>query len=259
MQLSNKSDKQEQNGFYQTLNHLINKVVMRHVSRGVIPTREQEDVKTSILEKFLLKQNKIDGSFQGKSKIATYYTAVINRMCAEVIRKEQKHWYAVNEFVENSTPHDATLSFDAAKEVLVKEELKRFMASIMLFNGSQSKVILLLKYYYDIPLLPGDVANYAGDKEKEAIKILAGRSGLSKSVVNERLAKLVFLVEQKKMTGDAIRMWINKQVDILLYRMNGRNKSFHNKETIGVMLEMKFNTNQKIDNNKGYNALDDAK
>jgi hypothetical protein len=91
MQLSNKSDKQEQNGFYQTLNHLINKVVMRHVSRGVIPTREQEDVKTSILEKFLLKQNKIDGSFQGKSKIATYYTAVINRMCAEVIRKEQKH------------------------------------------------------------------------------------------------------------------------------------------------------------------------
>lgn len=238
MQYSNQSHKKVSDEFFETLNGLISKVVARYIARGAIPRREQSDVETSILEKFLLKQAKIDSAFQGKAKITTYYIAVINRMCAEVIRKQQKHWYSINENDEKDLPQNATVSFDTARSTLVKEELKRFRATLMLFNGSSAKVLLFLKYYYDIPIKDNEISNYAGAKAEKAKQLLDNRSKLPKAMINQKLAELVLLVEKKQVGGDAIRMWINKQVDILLCRMNGKNTSFHDKETIGLMLEM---------------------
>ncbi|MGM0650114.1 MAG: hypothetical protein ACQES1_06350 [Bacteroidota bacterium] len=238
--------KSEQNRFYNSVKEIITKVVVRYIARGVIPKREQQDVETAIIEKFLSKQDKIDNAFLGKAKKTTYYTAVINRMCAEIIRKEQNHWYAVNENNDSSLAHDTTLSFETEKQTLVQEELKRFRSGIMLFNGFQAKVLLFLKYYYDIPLHNRDVTNYAGSKDHEALKILGDRSKLSKADVNDRLAQLVLLVENKNISGDAVRMWLNKQIDILLRRLNGKNIRFHNRETIGVMLEMQNNSSENI-------------
>ncbi|MFO7791262.1 MAG: hypothetical protein R6V32_11915 [Bacteroidales bacterium] len=243
---SNQLIQKEQNRFYNSVKEIITKVVVRYIARGVIPKREQQDVETAIIEKFLSKQDKIDNAFQGKAKKTTYYTAVINRMCAEIIRKEQNHWYAVNENNDSSFSHDRSLSFETEKQMLIQEELKRFRAGIMLFNGSQAKVLLFLKYYYDIPLQNSDVTNYAGSKDHEALKILGKRNNLSKAEVNSRLAQLVMLVENKNISGDAVRMWLNKQIDILLCRLNGKNKSFHNKETIGVMLEMQYNSSESV-------------
>lgn len=238
MQYSNQSHTKVQEEFFNTLKELVSKTVMRYIARGIIPRREQEDVETAIIEKFLIKREKIESSFQGKAKITTYYIAVINRMCAEVIRKEQKHWYTINDQIDNHYHQQATVSFDTAKQTLVTEELLRFRASLMLFNGIRYKVILFLKYYFDIPLTDSDIKNYAGDKTEDARKILSERAKLSKAEVNEKLATLVSIIEKKEIKGDAVRMWINKQMDTILCRMNGRNNSFHCKETIGLMLEM---------------------
>lgn len=248
-QQSNQLSRKKESGFYNNLREMTGKVVGRYVARGVIPRREHEDVETAIIEKFLLKQNKIDSSFQGKAKLSTYYLAVINRMCAEVIRKEQNHWYAVNDMNDSGIFYDSTLSFETAKQTLLQEELKRFNACLLLFNSLQGKLILFLKYQYNIPVNTTDVEKYAGDKSREAMKILEGRNDLSKAMVNERLARLVALVEGKQLTGDAVRMWLNKQTDILLARLNGRGKRFHNKETIGVMLEMQISNG-----NNDFNA-----
>lgn len=242
--------KKEQKKFYNPVGEITANVVARYIARGVIPKREQQDVETAIIEKFLSKQDVIDNAFQRKAKKTTYYTAVINRMCAEVIRKEQNHWYAVNEKVDGSLPHDRTLSFETEKQILIHEELKRFSAGIMLFNGLKVKVLLFLKYYYDIPLHNCDIKNYASSKSREALEILGERSQLSKATVNDRLAQLVLLVENKKVSGDAVRMWLNKQIDILLCRLNGRNKRFHNRETIGVMLEMQHDYSENKNKNQ---------
>ncbi|MDG5799618.1 hypothetical protein QA597_04495 [Marinilabiliaceae bacterium ANBcel2] len=240
MQLSNKID-QKQSEFLSTIKSISSKVVGRYVSRGAIPERERGDVEDSIIEKFVLKKEQIDNRFKGKSKRSTYYTAVINRMCCEVIRKEHKHWHVVTNNSDEEFHHYATVELDSAKQTYVNEELKRFNNSIMLFNGTHSKVLLFLKYYFDIPLQESIITEYAGYNNKEAVlKILGNRKGLSKAAVTERLAKLVLLVENRDIGGDAVRMWINKQINVLLNRMNGNNKRFHNKETIGIMLEMKF-------------------
>lgn len=242
MPQSNLNIVREPDEFLQTIKALVTKVVSRYIARGVIPRREQKDVETSIIEKFLLKQDKINSAFQGKAKVTTYYIAVLNRMCAEVIRKEQKHWYAINDDEDNGLPQNATVSFDTAKSTLVQEELKRFHSSLMLFNGTADKFLLFLKYYYDIPLQEVEIANYAGSKKEEAKQILAERGNLSKAMVNERLAELVSVVEGKDVGGDAVRMWINKHLNTLLNRLNGKNRSFHDKETIGLMLEMQYSS-----------------
>ncbi|ALO14652.1 hypothetical protein L21SP5_00985 [Salinivirga cyanobacteriivorans] len=242
MQYRNQLNKKVTEEFFDTLKELITKVVARYIARGAIPRREQADVETAIIEKFLLKQEQIDSAFQGKAKISTYYIAVINRMCAEVIRKEQKHWYSLNEHDDKKILADSTTYFDASKQTLVNEELKRFRATIMLFNGSSAKVLLFLKLYYDIPITTQEIRNYAENKTAKAQKIIEMRSELSKAELNQKLADLVLLVEGKKVGGDAVRMWINKQMDTLLCRLNGQNKSFHNKETIGLMLEMQHNS-----------------
>ncbi|WP_462281063.1 hypothetical protein [Salinivirga cyanobacteriivorans] len=242
MQYRNQLNKKVSEEFFNTLKELITKVVARYIARGAIPRREQADVETAIIEKFLLKQEQIDSAFQGKAKISTYYIAVINRMCAEVIRKEQKHWYSLNEHDDKKILADSTTNFDASKQTLVNEELKRFRATIMLFNGSSAKVLLFLKFYYDIPITTQEIRNYAESKTAKAQKIIEKRSELSKAELNQKLADLILLVEGKKVGGDAVRMWINKQMDTLLCRLNGQNKSFHNKETIGLMLEMQHNS-----------------
>ena len=224
------------------ISQIINKVVRRYISRGVIPEREKEDTEMSVMEKFLKKKDKINSSFKGTAQITTYYTAVINRMCCEVIRKDQKHWYAVKETEEQDVDF-STLHFDTAKRSLLLEELKRFKHSLILFNGSYAKVLLFLKYYFDIPIQTSDIESYAKGFESEASLLLSERSNLSKAEVNDKLAQLVSLVENKSIGGDAVRMWINKQIETILCRLNGNNHSFHTKETISVMLEMIYTKN----------------
>lgn len=238
MQYRNKLKEEDQNEQLKTVSFIISQVVAKYISRRVIPERERGDVEMAITEKYLLKREKIHQAFEGRSKLTTYYTAVVNRMCCEVIRKEQKHWYAVEENEYTYKPESGSAAYDTARLTLLKEEMKRFSFALILFNDLLAKVILFLKYYFEIPIKDEEIHAYAGLKKDQAAAILGQRSGLAKAEVNEKLAELVLLVEDKKVGGDAIRMWTNKQIDILIARMNGDNQRYHNRETITIMLEI---------------------
>lgn len=238
MQYSNKHNTEEQNEQLKTVSFIVSQVVAKYISRGVIPERERGDVEMAITEKYLLKRNKIDQAFEGRSKRITYYTAVITRMCCEVIRKEQKHWYSVTQNEDSYNPEPGSSAFETARQTLLKEEMKRFSFALILFNDLHAKVNLFLKYNFDIPLKDEEIYAYAGLKKDRAVVILGQRSDFAKAQVNKNLAELVLLVENKKVGGDAIRMWINKQIDILIARMNGSSQRYHNRETISIMLEI---------------------
>jgi len=225
---------------------LSHKVVGRYVARGAVPLREKEDVENTILEKFLSKQDKIDKSFKSKSKKTTYYIAILNRMCAEVIRKEQKNWYSINSLNNGELKQESSTSFETEKQTLIKEEIKRFNACLQIFNQEKSKLILFLKYYFNIPLNKYDINNYAGKNSNEVQFALKGNNSLAKAEKNERLANVVLIVEQKNISGDAVRMWINKQIDILLNKLNFKQSRFHNRESLAVLLEI----NDSIEKNK---------
>jgi len=222
------------------IKELVEKVVLRYVNGSLVPFREKEDVVMSILEKFLNCRQKIDESFEGKSKISTYYIAIFNRMCCEVIRKEQKHWYAVNDHEHELNPETRFCSLgDTEKGVAIQDELRRFGIAMKIFNGQGAKINLFAKYYFNIPITDYDINSYCEKFPEEIVRLIGDRPPKNKAEVFGNLAKLVFLAEGKQVKGDAVRMWLNKKLDALLCRINMNGISSHTRETLQILMEIR--------------------
>ena len=218
---------------------VISRVVFKYVSRFAIPEKEKEDVEMAIAEKFISQHDKIVHSFEGRSKESTYIIAVVNRMCCEVIRKESKHWYSVSpQYNEHLIDNFSTLTYETEKALVISNELSRFQNVMLFFNSHQAKVNLFLKFYFDIPITEDEIKNYALSKHQEVGRILSRESNMQKSEVFERLAQVVNIVESKDVKGDAVRMWVNKQLDSILFRLNGNGIARHSAESVATMLEM---------------------
>ncbi len=218
---------------------IIRKVVSRYVARNAIPLREKEDVEMAVVEKFLKKRTETLKAFKGNSKLTTYYTAIINRMCCEIIRKEQKNWYIIHDgHQEEISKSSSTQIFESEKNILIKEEVKRLANTLLFFNGTMAKVTLFLKYYFDIPLEDIEIKSYNTCKFNALKSILSQRSSLSKTSMFENMAQAIHIAEQKKIGKDAARMWLNKHIEIILSRMNANGLSSHTKESLAILLEM---------------------
>ena len=212
-------------------------VVSKYVSRSVIPKREKEDVVMAIVEKFINQKKKIDSSFEGKSKITTYYTAILNRMCCEIVRKENKHWYAIIENDDSNNHEESTHTFETEKESIIKNEIIRLQNTLTLLNGEKAKTVLFLKYYFNIPISNSELNNYCHNKASNFLKFLERDENISKADIFENLAILVNEVESKTVKGDAIRMWLNKQIDLILMRLNSHGTSSYTKESLSILIE----------------------
>jgi len=225
----------------ETVIKISKKVVSKYVARSVIPLRDKEDVEMAVVEKFLNKKDKIINDFEGKSKIVTYFTAVINRMCCEVIRKEQKHWYSVpeNEQNDDKNKDSTTLKHEAEKRFVITSEVKRLSKAMLFFNGINAKVNLFIKFYYDIPLNDNDIISYSEEDKKFITDVLVSQQKYSKSDKFEKLALIVNKAEGKNIRGDAVRIWLNKQINVLLNRLNNNSSSNHNAESLGLLFEIK--------------------
>ncbi len=218
-----------------TIQEIAEKVVARY--NGSIPQREKEDVLMSILEKFLKKKTQIDKMFKGESQIKTYYIAILNRMVCEIIRKEKKHWHTMlDEYADiENTP---VFYPETENSLAIKEEIKRFKTIMMLFNGEQFKIYLFAKYYYKIPVSEQEIFDYSGKNHFAVKQILHQPFPDQKSETFNKLAQVTNIVEGKSIKADAVRMWLNKQLGIILKRINFNGVSKHTPESLGILLEM---------------------
>jgi len=228
--------------FLKEINRIADSVVSRYVARSAIPYREREDVKMAVLEKFLDKKEQILNAFEGKSKLTTYLIAVINRMCCEVIRKEKKHWYA---FVDDSdgmyAQKECTTVYETSKKLLFKEEVQRLSNTMQFFNGSCAKVNLFLKLLFNIPITSKDIELYSPDKADMIKEFFIDVDNSKKTELFEKMAHAQNIVENKNVGGDAVRIWLTKQIQTILQRLNGNEMSSHDKESLAVLFEMKEN------------------
>lgn len=220
------------------VSQVVEVVVRKYVARKAVPKREQEDVTMIVLEKFIDQKEKIMSSFQGKSSFNTYCVAIVNRMVCEVIRKENRSWYSVVEKEQRQTDNTQNSDFGTANALILKNEVVRFEQSLLFFNGSGAKVNLFLKYYFNLPLQLDDYHKYGPECGDELQQMLPYVESKSKGITFEQLAKAVNLVEGKELKGDAVRMWLNKQMDIILDRLNSTGGSNHDKESLAILCEM---------------------
>lgn len=217
---------------------LCRKVSFRYSQRGAIPQRYTEDVAYTILEKFLSSEEKITRSFQGKSKASTYCIAIINRMCCEIIRKDYQTWQQVSADDENQSTRESTNHYDTEKQAVIQSELTRLKYLLEFFNEEQFKFIVFFKFIYELEINRQELKAYAGEKFKEIEELILQHQNESLATKYMILAKINEIVARKKIQGDAIRMWLNKQTNTLLNRLNADGVSRHDKNTIAILFEM---------------------
>ncbi|MFA5419316.1 MAG: hypothetical protein WC341_12745 [Bacteroidales bacterium] len=224
--------------FILQISQMVDIVVRKYVTRKAVPAREQEDMAMIVLEKFIRQKEKIMSAFQGKSSFNTYCIAILNRMVCEVIRKENRHWYSV---VENDRSHPQetySLDYETEKSLVLKNEIIRYERALLFFNNTTAKVTLFLKYYFGLTPTAEDYHRYGGIHSHQLRQILTAHQNMTKGDAFERMARAVNLVEGKDVKGDAIRMWLNKQMEILLARLNSSGGSLHTSESLGILCEM---------------------
>ncbi len=222
----------------QMLDPLAKKVVGRYVANKAIPRREAEDVEMGILEKFMMRKDHILTSFEGKAKLTTYCIAVLNRMCCEQIRKDSKHWHMVQDEEKELLRENHGPAYESESATLIKLEVKRLETAMLFFNGNRAKVRLFLKYLNDLPLKDTDFEDYNINNKEELKKLLRREERTKKGDLYQQMAEAVRIAEQKNVQGDALRMWLNKQSETLINRLNAAGGSKHTQESLAILLEV---------------------
>lgn len=221
---------------------LAKKVVNKMLVRNAIPHREQQDTEQELMRKYVEKKSKIQSAFKGNSKPETYLTAVLYRMCCEIIRSDVKNW----DHVKHHDPTDffmRSISESSVENKMVINNEARFLKNIiLLFAEESARLILFLKVLYGIPVTNDDLYAYHKDyKNYELDKILKD------GVVNQNqeayalLEEVVKRVEKKAVGGDAIRIWLNKRVDQMINRLNGTvQRSNYDRKTFRILFDYTF-------------------
>lgn len=211
-------------------------VVNKYCMRKAIPQREKQDVELFVIEKLINKRDQIISSFKSESSFKTYSIAIVNRMVCEVIRKESRHWYAVEQehFFHKE---EKSSGIEVEKELFIKGEIKRYRLALRLFDGGGHKEYLFFKYYFGLSLSIADIEKYTINQSLEIHKLLNTECN-NKGEKFDRMAQVVNLVENKKVKSDALRMWLNKQLSRTISILNANGNANYSKETLGILLEV---------------------
>ena len=216
---------------------LAEKVVIRYVNKGIIPSREKEDTQMFIVEKFLRKQSQIHKNFLGKANVTTYCISVLNNMCCEVIRKELKHWK--NELNEISDIFVSNKE-SASQKTVIQDEINYLDKIFQLFDAEKPKVNIVLSYYYHLNVQQTDINEYIKvHNNKNAKPKLVIGGNLNKGEIFNNLADFICIVENKNIKPDAVRMWYIKITNTIINRLNGSfNRAYYDRDSFQVLYEL---------------------
>lgn len=213
-------------------------VINKFVARGVIPFADKDDIKQSVVEKYLLKENKIAESFSGKAQPRTYCSAVIYKMTCELIRSEMKNWKNINNDASEMLVDNRDTALNPEQSTIIENEVDLLEKGLITFGKERSKIELFLKYYFRIELNKKDFKGYSEGSEEEQ-NILRTDVNTKDKEIYENLCKLVNHQEKKVVQPDAIRMYINKHLTSIITRLNGRmGRANYTKETLGILFEI---------------------
>ncbi|MCT4637236.1 MAG: hypothetical protein N4A72_05975 [Bacteroidales bacterium] len=220
---------------YDTLLELSRKVVSRHAKYNTYCKNNLEDVIMSVVEKFLIKEKHILESFKATASLKTYYYAVLNRMCLEVLRSEMGKQDIIVESEVLDVISEREVSFEA--KIFIEEEVSRLKTIMVMFDDEMAKTNLFLKYYYRLLIKIFDLKRYAKSKYKSILFLRNSNKEMKKAEIFNDLALAVKSVEDKGIKGDAVRIWLNKQMDIIISRLNKNRESKYDKDSLSILFD----------------------
>lgn len=215
-------------------------IINKFISRGVIPFNEKEDIKQSLLEKYLLKREKIATAYSGKAQPRTYYSAVLYKMTCEVIRSELNNWKTIKSEVNEMLKYNKDNSLSPEQATIIHNEKDLLDKVLTTFGKERGKIELFLKIFYRVPVNNDDIKKcYKNHEDNASFEITENKPGIKDKELYSSLANLVNQYENKDVKPDAIRMYINKYINSILSRLNGRyQRANYTKETLGILFEI---------------------
>lgn len=217
---------------------MAHKVVIRYVQRHAIPAKESQDVEMAMIEKFLKQKQRIVQAFESKAAPETYCIAILNRMCCEVIRQEQKHWYHLDADEVLGKLDQSEPSFTCMAPVMFQFEINRLEQVLKNTAKHPAKLRALLAIYFDLQHAESWLTTYAGVHAKAAISMLNENVSQSKTAQYDLLGRLISLIEQRKVKADAARMYVYKEMDRLIEELNKNEQAQHSRETLRLLFEL---------------------
>jgi hypothetical protein len=122
-----------------------------------------------------------------------------------------------------------------------------------LFADEKVKLIICLSYYYGLTVFEDDINLYDEcSKEHKIQNILNLNAAESKADRFKNLCQMVNIVENKNLKQDAVRIWLNKAIDRIIYRLNGPfERAYYDKKSFQLLFEFYHqNRNESVINNQ---------
>ncbi len=232
---------------------LIRKLVFKVlISQGYYPVEESEELVHIVLEKLLLKEEKIINTFQGRSKFTTYLSVIIINICREIrdklLRQRQ------SKIILRIFPGLSELSYYFGKipdknilpddSLIISQYVKKLHLIFLTYGDESIKLVICLKTFSGIRLDPGDMDldHLPPDESAKAMEIIDRinemGTGSPRKELFQMLSCLFFITERKSQSSEALRKWIeyHKKQVILILNGNPPHAAF-TMETFDLLFE----------------------
>jgi len=223
---------------------LIKKVVSTFYFKYKIPLKEREDIEQEIVQKYLIRKDKIEQSFRGNSKYETYLTSIFYKMCCEVIRSEQKNWH-LHEHNDSDMINLTAHKINEDNIMVIKSEIEYLRILHELFDDEKIKIIIFQKHLFQLMILLGEIKKYHPDYQELSLDKILLKIAESKTEAFENLSKVVNLVENKDIKPDAVRIWLYGKIDFIIKVMNNSyHKTNYRRDSYQLLFEYTFSQNK---------------
>ncbi len=213
-------------------------VVKKFIQNGSLYYDDFEDVKQSVMVKYYSKQKTIEAAYSGAAKVETYLSAVVYRMVLEILRSKTSLARRKLEYEDHSKLINNNKPLNPEEETIIKNEVVYLNRILLTLGKEKDKIFLFLKYYFKLKIKLIDLGTFVkSELRSKILEILKNTIPLKDKEIYEKLCEVQLIVEQKITKIDAIRMYINKNIDKIISLLNANERAFYTKETLRILFE----------------------
>jgi len=217
-------------------------IVKKFISNKTFQYDEFDDIKQTIIEKFWLKKERIANSFSNKAKPETYISAVIYKMTLEIIRERQNRLKKENEYTDNIKNYGSQKTINPEERLIINNEKEYLKRVFVTLGNERTKTLLFLKAFFRMEIYENDILNYYPKANcPKIMQQLSDSGNMKDKEIYQILSEILSETEEKEVKSDAVRMFVGKQVNKIINRLNNRKEqTYYNKESLEVLMEQTF-------------------
>jgi RNA polymerase sigma factor (sigma-70 family) len=216
-------------------------IVRKYIGLGLFRRDDFDEIVQTVNERLLAKVNVIREQYNGSSLLKTYISSIIRNICLKMYDDTKRHAYL--HLADDSAIVDPDSLHD---RYAIEDEREAFRTVLTLFRKHRSKLFLLLKVMYRLPVSETEIREWFPQSHLKEAREIAGLfdgdyGPMTDGEIYRSLTPFLNRWEGKKTTHDALRKWIDSKLSEIITVLNGDppTKS-HSPESLKILIEDYF-------------------